>query len=249
MDRFREKYRACDYLLIDDIQFLSGKNQIQEEFFHTFNELKKNNKQIVLTSDRPPKNMDGLEERLKTRFTSGLLADIQPPELETKINIINAKCELDGIHLTPQVIDFIAANINDNIREIEGVLVKLNFSINVTNVQEVTIDFVRDILKEYIKETKENIDMDEIIEIVSKYYNIKPSDIRSKSRSKNIVTARKIVIYLARTLTPNSMPSLANYFGMKDHSTVSKAMKSIQEEINKNPNFKTIIEELKNKIK
>lgn len=249
MDRFREKYRACDYLLIDDIQFLSGKNQIQEEFFHTFNELKKNNKQIVLTSDRPPKNMDGLEERLKTRFTSGLLADIQPPELETKINIINAKCELDGIHLKPQVIDFIAANINDNIREIEGVLVKLNFSINVTNVQEVTIDFVRDILKEYIKETKENIDMDEIIEIVSKYYNIKPSDIRSKSRSKNIVTARKIVIYLARTLTPNSMPSLANYFGMKDHSTVSKAMKSIQEEINKNPNFKTIIEELKNKIK
>ena len=249
MDRFREKYRACDYLLIDDIQFLSGKNQIQEEFFHTFNELKKNNKQIVLTSDRPPKNMDGLEERLKTRFTSGLLADIQPPELETKINIINAKCELDGIHLTPKVIDFIAANINDNIREIEGVLVKLNFSINVTNVQEVTIDFVRDILKEYIKETKENIDMDEIIEIVSKYYNIKPSDIRSKSRSKNIVTARKIVIYLARTLTPNSMPSLANYFGMKDHSTVSKAMKSIQEEINKNPNFKTIIEELKNKIK
>ena len=249
MDRFREKYRACDYLLIDDIKFLRGKNQIQEEFFHTFNELKKNNKQIVLTSDRPPKNMDGLEERLKTRFTSGLLADIQPPELETKINIINAKCELDGIHLTPQVIDFIAANINDNIREIEGVLVKLNFSINVTNVQEVTIDFVRDILKEYIKETKENIDMDEIIEIVSKCYNIKPSDIRSKSRSKNIVTARKIVIYLARTLTPNSMPSLANYFGMKDHSTVSKAMKSIQEEINKNPNFKTIIEELKNKIK
>ena len=249
MDRFREKYRACDYLLIDDIQFLSGKNQIQEEFFHTFNELKKNNKQIVLTSDRPPKNMDGLEERLKTRFTSGLLADIQTPKFRTKINIINAKSELDEIHLTPQVIYFIAANINDNIREIEGVLVKLNFSINVTNVQEVTIDFVRDILKEYIKETKENIDMDEIIEIVSKYYNIKPSDIRSKSRSKNIVTARKIVIYLARTLTPNSMPSLANYFGMKDHSTVSKAMKSIQEEINKNPNFKTIIEELKNKIK
>lgn len=249
MDRFREKYRACDYLLIDDIQFLSGKNQIQEEFFHTFNELKKNDKQIVLTSDRPPKDMNGLEERLKTRFTSGLLADIQPPELETKINIINAKCELDGIHLSPKIIDFIAANINDNIREIEGVLVKLNFSINVTNIQEVTIEFVRDILKEYIKESKENINMDRIIENVAKYYNIKPSEIRSKSRSKNIVTARKIVIYLARTLTPNSMLSLADYFDMKDHSTVSKAMKSIQEEINKNPNFKTIIEELKNKIK
>ncbi|MBX7491456.1 chromosomal replication initiator protein DnaA [Helicobacter turcicus] len=249
MERFREKYRACDYLLIDDIQFLSGKDQIQEEFFHTFNELKENNKQIVLTSDRPPKDMNGLEERLKTRFTSGLLADIQPPELETKINIIRAKCELDGIHLNDAIINFIAANINDNIREIEGVLVKLNFSMNVTNIQEISLEFIKDILKEYIKESKENVDMDSIIETVSRYYNLKPSDIKSKSRSKNIVTARKIVIYLARTLTPNSMPYLANFFGMKDHSTVSKAMKSIQNEINENQNFKTIIEEIKNKIK
>lgn len=249
MERFRQKYRACDYLLIDDIQFLSGKDQIQEEFFHTFNELKENNKQIVLTSDRPPKDMKGLEERLKTRFTSGLLADIQPPELETKINIIRAKCELDGIHLNDAIINFIAANINDNIREIEGVLIKLNFSMNVTNLQEISLDFIKDILKEYIKESKEIVDMDSIIDTVSKYYNIKPSDIKSKSRSKNIVTARKIVIYLARTLTPNSMPFLANYFRMKDHSTVSKAMKSIQNEINENQNFKTIVEEIKNKIK
>lgn len=249
MDRFREKYRACDYLLIDDIQFLSGKDQIQEEFFHTFNELKENNKQIVLTSDRPPKDMKGLEERLKTRFTSGLLTDIQPPELETKINIIRAKCELDGIYLDDKIIQFIAANINDNIREIEGVLVKLNFSMNVTNIQEISLDFVKDILKEYIKENKENINMDDIIDTVSKYYNIKPSDIKSKSRTKNIVTARKVVIYLARTLTPNSMPYLANFLNMKDHSTVSKAMKSIQDEINQNQNFKTIIEEIKNKIK
>ncbi|TLD82852.1 chromosomal replication initiator protein DnaA [Helicobacter sp. MIT 11-5569] len=249
MERFREKYRACDYLLIDDIQFLSGKDQIQEEFFHTFNELKENNKQIVLTSDRPPKDMKGLEERLKTRFTSGLLADIQPPELETKINIIRAKCELDGIHLNDNIINFIAANINDNIREIEGVLVKLSFSMNVTNIQEINLEFIKEILKEYIKESKESVNMDSIIDTVAKYYNIKPSDIKSKSRSKNIVTARKIVIYLARTLTPNSMPYLANFFGMKDHSTVSKAMKSIQTEINENQNFKTIVEEIKNKIK
>ena len=118
----------------------------------TFNELKENNKQIVLTSDRPPKDMKGLGERLKTRFTSGLLADIQPPELETKINIIRAKCALDGIHLSDAIIQFIAANINDNIREIEGVLVKLNFSMNVTNIQEISLEFVKDILKEYIKE-------------------------------------------------------------------------------------------------
>ena len=249
MERFREKYRACDYLLIDDIQFLSGKDQIQEEFFHTFNELKENNKQIVLTSDRPPKDMNGLEERLKTRFTSGLLADIQPPELETKINIIRAKCELDGIHLNDTIINFIAANINDNIREIEGVLVKLNFSMNVTNIQEINLEFVKSILTEYIKESKESVDLNSIVETVSKYFNIKPSDIKGKSRSKIIATARKIVIYLARTLTPNSMPYLANFFGMKDHSTVSKAMKSIQDEIQKNPSFQTVVEEIKNKIK
>lgn len=249
MERFREKYRACDYLLIDDIQFLSGKDQIQEEFFHTFNTLKENNKQIVLTSDRPPKDMKGLEERLKTRFTSGLLADIQPPELETKINIIRAKCELDGIHLNDTIINFIAANINDNIREIEGVLVKLNFSMNVTNIQEINLEFVKSILTEYIKESKESVDLDSIVETVSKYYNIKPSDIKGKSRSKIIATARKIVIYLARTLTPNSMPYLANFFGMKDHSTVSKAMKSIQDEMHKNSNFQIIVEEIKNKIK
>ncbi|PZT47347.1 chromosomal replication initiation protein DnaA [Helicobacter valdiviensis] len=248
MDRFREKYRACDYLLIDDIQFLSGKYQIQEEFFHTFNELKENNKQIVLTSDRPPKNMDGLEERLKTRFKSGLLADIQPPELETKINIIRTKCEFDGISLDNDVIHYIAAHINDNIREIEGVLTKLNFSINVTNIQEVKVDFVKDILKEYIKETKENISLENIVEVVSKYFNIKPSEIKSKNRSKNIVTARRIIIYLARNLTPNSMPTLANFFGMKDHSSVSKAMKNIEQDLKSNESFKLTLEELKSKI-
>ncbi len=249
MEKFREKYRACDYLLIDDIQFLNGKEQIQEEFFHTFNELKENNKQIVLTSDRPPKDMKGLEERLRARFSAGVLADIQPPELEMKINIIRTKCQLDGIHLNDEIIYFIAANINDNIREIEGVLVKLNFSMNVTNIQEINLEFVKNILKEYIKESKESIDMDSIINTVARYYNIKPSDLKSKNRSKTIATARKVAIYLARVLTPNSMPYLANVFGMKDHSTVSKAMKSIQHEINENENFKTTVEEIKNKIK
>ena len=132
---------------------------------------------------------------------------------------------------------------------ITGLLGKLNFSMNVTNIQEINLEFVKSILTEYIKESKENVDLESIVETVSKYYNIKPSDIKGKSRSKIIATARKIVIYLARTLTPNSMPYLANFFGMKDHSTVSKAMKSIQDEMHKNPNFQTIVEEIKNKIK
>lgn len=249
MDRFREKYRACDYLLIDDIQFLSGKDGLQEEFFHTFNELRNNNKQIVLTSDKPPKDIDSLEERLKTRFTSGLLADIKPPELETKINIIRTKCELDGIVLNNEVINYIAANINENVREIEGVLVKLNFTISIIGIQDISIDFVKNILKEYIKESKENVELEDILNAVAKYYNIKPSDIKSQKRTQNIVTARDAVIYLARNLTPNSMPSLATFFGMKNHSTISKAMQRIEQNMKKNPTFEIAMEELKNKIK
>ena len=249
MENFRNKYRKCDYLLIDDVQFFIGKSQIQEELFHTFNQLQNDNKQIVLTSDCPPKDMDGLEDRLKGRFTRGLLANITPPELETKINIIKTKCATDGIHLKDDIINFIATNINDNIREIEGILIKLNFSITLTNIQDVTIEFVRDILKEYIKEKKENITLESIIEIVAKYFNIKPSDIKGKNRSQSIAIARKITIYLAIKLTPNSTPEIAKIFNMKSPSSISKAMKSLTEEINKGGNTSVIINDLKSKIK
>ncbi|MDA3967096.1 MULTISPECIES: chromosomal replication initiator protein DnaA [Helicobacter] len=249
MENFRNKYRKCDYLLIDDVQFFIGKSQIQEELFHTFNQLQNDNKQIVLTSDCPPKDMDGLEDRLKGRFTRGLLANITPPELETKINIIKTKCATDGIHLKDDIINFIAASINDNIREIEGILIKLNFSITLTNMQDVTIEFVRDILKEYIKEKKENISLESIIEIVAKYFNIKPSDIKGKNRTQSIAIARKITIYLAIKLTPNSTPEIAKVFNMKSPSSISKAMKSITEEINKGGNISIIINDLKSKIK
>ena len=248
MDRFREKYRKCDLLLIDDVQFLSRKEQTQEEFFHTFNELHNNSKQIVLTSDKHPKKIAGLEERLKSRFEWGLIADIQPPELETKIAIIKKKCELDGIYLDNETINYLATNLDDNIREIEGIIIKLNAYASLMN-QKITLEFAKSVLKEQKKEKEKNITIDDIIKVVSNELNIKPSEIKSRSRSRKIVNARRIVIYLARNLTPNSMPSLAQYFGMKDHTSVSHAMKRINEILQKDENFKVQIEEFINKIK
>ncbi len=247
MDRFREKFRECDLLLIDDVQFLSRKEQTQEEFFHTFNELHNAKKQIVMTSDRQPNKIAGLVDRLKSRFEWGLMADIQPPGLETKIAIIQKKCELDGIRLEKDIINYIAANMGDNIREIEGTLIKLNALGSMLN-QPITMEFTKNAIKDQLKEKRESIDIDDIVKIISKELNIKPSDIRSKKRTKNVVNARRIVIYLARNLTPNSMPQIALYFGMKDHTAISHTMKKINEIIDNDENFKVQLEELSNKV-
>ncbi len=247
MDRFRDKYRECDLLLIDDIQFLSRKEQTQEEFFHTFNELYNANKQIVITSDRQPNKIAGLVDRLKSRFEWGLMADIQPPGLETKIAIIQKKCELDGIRLDLEIVNFIATNMGDNIREIEGTIIKLNALSSMLN-QEITLDFAQNAIRDQLKEKKENITIDDIVKIVSRELNIKPSDITSKKRTKNIVNARRTAIYLARNLTPNSMPQIALYFGMKDHTAISHAMKKINEIIDNDENFKVLLDELSNKV-
>ncbi|MEA3433592.1 MAG: chromosomal replication initiator protein DnaA [Campylobacterota bacterium] len=247
MDRFRDKFRECDLLLIDDIQFLSRKEQTQEEFFHTFNELYNANKQIVITADRAPNKIAGLVDRLKTRFEWGLMADIQPPGLETKIAIIQKKCELDGINLNNEIINFIATHMGDNIREIEGTIIKLNALSSMLN-QEITLDFAQNAIKDQLKEKKENITIDDIVKIVSRELNIKPSDIKSKKRTKAVVNARRKAIYLARNLTPNSMPQIALYFGMKDHTAISHAMKKINEIIDSDENFKVLLEELSNKI-
>ena len=247
MDRFRDKFRECDLLLIDDIQFLSRKEQTQEEFFHTFNELYNSNKQIVITSDRQPKKIAGLVDRLRSRFEMGLMADIQPPGLETKIAIIQKKCELDGIRLDNEIVNYIATNMGDNIREIEGTIIKLNALSSMLN-QTITLDFAQNAIKDQLKEKKENITIDSIVKIISRELNIKPSDIKSKKRTKNVVNARRISIYLARNLTPNSMPQIAVYFGMKDHTAISHAMKKINEIIENDENFKVILEELSNKV-
>lgn len=247
MDRFREKYRTCDYLLIDDVQFFGGKEKIQEEFFHTFNELHNNFKQIVMTSDKAPKKILGLEERLKSRFEGGFCVDIIPPEFETKIAIIQQKCQINGIYLDEETIHFIASHINDNIRQIEGILIKLNAQASIMG-QDITIKMARNAIKESLEENNENITLEKIIKMVSKALNIKPSEIKSKSRTKQVAEARRYVIYLARSLTPNSMPVLAKELNMKDHSAISKAYKKMQEEIEESLHTKSIIDEIKSKI-
>ena len=247
MERFREKYRNCDVLLIDDVQFLGKTDKIQEEFFHTFNEIHAKNGQIVMTSDRQPKLLKGFEDRLRTRFEWGIIADITPPELDTKIAIINKKCEFDKIYLGTDVINYIATNMGDNIREIESAIINLNAYARLMR-QEITLEFAKNILRDQIKEKRENINLENIVEIVSKEINVKPSEMKSKSRSKNIVEARRIVIYLAKNLTPNSMPQIAQFFNMKDHSAVSHSIKKINELIETNEYFKVRVEELKNKI-
>ncbi len=248
MDRFRQKYRQCDFLLIDDIQFLSNKEQTQEEFFHTFNELYNLHKQIVLSSDKPPKKIAGFEERLTSRFEWGLMADVQPPGLETKISIIKKKCELDNIALDDEVIHYIAANMEDNIREIESAIIHLNAHANLLS-QKITIDFATEVLKDFIKERAVNISLDDIIRVIARELNIKPSDIKSRKRSQPIVEARRIGIYLAKTLTPeNKMKDLAEFFGLKDHTAVSHAMKKINALLDTDENFRLKVEELKSKI-
>jgi chromosomal replication initiator protein len=247
MDRFRDHFRECDVLLIDDIQFLSRKEQTQEEFFHTFNELHQAKKQIVITSDRQPNKIAGLVDRLRSRFEWGLMADIQPPGLETKIAIIQKKCEIDGISLNQDIINFIATNMGDNIREIEGAIIKLNAYAGLMN-QELTLDFAQNVIKDQLAEKQSNIHMDDIVKIISKELNIKLSDMKSKKRTKDVVAARRISIYLTRNLTPNSMPQIAVYFGMKDHTSVSHAMKKINELVDNDENFKVLLEEFSNKI-
>ena len=247
MDRFRDHFRECDVLIIDDIQFLSGKEQTQEEFFHTFNELHQAKKQIIITSDRQPSKIGRLVDRLKSRFEWGLMADIQPPELETKIAIIQKKCEIDGINLNKEIINYIASNMGNNIREIEGSIIKLN-AYGIMMNQALTLDFAQNVIKEQLAEKKANVSIDDIVQLVSGELNVKLSDIRSKKRTRDVVNARRISIYLARNLTPNSMPQIAVYFGMRDHTAVSHAMKKIAEIIENNENFNLQLEELSNKI-
>ena len=247
MERFREKYRKCDVLLIDDIQFLSNKEGIQEEFFHTFEALKGDGKQIIFTADKHPKKIAGLEARLQSRFEWGLVADIQPPELETKIAIIKKKCEINKVELSKDIINYIATVIDSNVREIEGILSKLHAYSQLMHV-DIDLAFTKNVLKDQMNENRANLTMESINEFVAKDLNIKPSEIRSKGRSKNIVYARRISIYICRELTQNTMPQLAQYFGMKDHTAISHTIKKINTLIKEDEDFRLKIEELSNKI-
>ena len=247
MDKFQEKYRKCDVLLIDDIQFLSGKEGIQEEFFHTFEALRGSGKQIILTADKHPKKIGGLEKRLQSRFEWGLVADIQPPELETKIAIIKSKCEINKVKLSSDIVNYIATVIDNNVREIESILSRLHAYSRLMHI-DIDLEFTKNALKDQFHENRASLSMESITLCVAKDLNIKPSEIRSKGRSKNLVYARRIAIYICRDLTQNTMPQLAQYFGMKDHTAISHTIKKINSLIETDEDFKTKIDELTNKI-
>ena len=246
-DKFKNKYRNCDLLLIDDIQFLVGREKAKEEFFNTFNELKKKNCQIVMTSDCKPIHLKGFEDRLISRFNSGLIADITPPDLETKIAIIKRKSYDNKITLPKEVIEYIATNMGDNIREIEGIMNQISAYSRLIRT-EISLEIVKNFVQDKIKEKMDQISLETIMSSVSKELNIKPSDIKSTKRHKDIVEARRIAVFLAKNLTTNSTAQIALYFGLKDHSAVSHSIKKTNEDMQIKDEFRLKVEELKNKI-
>lgn len=247
-NRFREKYRACDVLMIDDIQFLSGKNAMQESFFHIFNDLYQANKQIIITSDRAPKDLPTLEERLRTRFSWGLSVDIQPPDMETRVAILKMKAAHEKFMLSDEVAEFIAENATTNIRDMEGLLNKIIFFSSLANRVIDSKELAYDALRDFIDEKKETLDAETIISTVCRYFNITTTDIFSKKRTKNIVEPRMIAIYLITELLSMPLMSIGQLFGGRDHTTVIHARDKITEEIKTNPRIKIIVADLKNML-
>lgn len=244
---FRNKYRNMDVLLIDDVQFLAGKEQTQEEFFHTFNALHDNNKQIIISSDRPPKEIPTLEDRLRSRFEWGLITDLQPPDLETRTAILKKKALSDGIDIPDQVIQYIAGKVITNIRELEGALIRIVAYASLSETP-VTLELTEAALQDIIFTRKKNITVINIINATAENFNIKPEEVLSKKRTQNIAMTRQVAMYLCRMLTDLSLPKIGEEFGGRDHTTVLHAFKKIDALISKNNDFKNRLELIKNNI-
>lgn len=248
-EEFRNKYRNVDVLLVDDIQFIAGKDSTQEEFFHTFNSLHQADKQVILTSDRQPKEIPTLEARLRSRFEWGLITDIQTPDYETRIAILKKKSERDGIFIDNNVFEFIAENIKSNIRELEGALNRVVAFSQLTN-KEINLKLTEEALKDFIsKKDARKIDVNLIKDEVAKYYNINLEDFESKRRNRSISYPRQICMYICRELTDLSLPKIGEEFGGRDHSTVIHAYDKIANDIENDPNIKKIVAKLIKEVK
>jgi len=244
MDDFRTKFRKADVLLIDDIQFMAGREATQEEFFHTFNALYESHKQIVLTSDKFPKEIPGLEERLRSRFEWGLIADIQPPDIEMKVAILKKKAEIARIDLPDDVAMFIGSSSASNIRELEGMLVRLGAYSSLTK-NKITLTMARDILKDIIVEKNRDVTIEIIQKYVADYFKLKVADLKSEKRLKALVIPRQIAIYLCRDMTKCSYPEIGDKFGGKDHSTIIHSVKKIEKLLGQDLELKCTIDVLK----
>lgn len=243
MDEFKGRFRRVDVLILDDVQFLAGRERTQEEFFHTFNSLYESHRQIILTSDKFPKEIPGLEERLRNRFEWGLIADIQPPDVETRVAILEKKAEVERIELPSDVAMFLASNINSNVRELEGSLTRLGAFASL-NKCPITVDFAREVLHSILREHDRVITIESIQKAICEFYNVRPNELRSKKRTKNIALPRQVAMYLCRRHTGASFPVIGDRFGGRDHSTVIHATNTIEHRMREDATFRATVERI-----
>lgn len=248
MMEFREKFRtSCDVLLVDDIQFLSGKERTQEEFFHTFNTLYEAGKQIVLTSDTFPKELKSLEERLRSRFEWGLIADIQAPEMETRVAIVKQKAEANGLQLPNEVAHYLATLMKSNVRELEGSLIRLGAFASL-NSQPISLELAREVLKNLQLDKNRFLSIDQVQEVVSRYFNINTVELKSSRKNKNLAYPRQIAMFLCRKVLKCSFPDIGSKFGGKDHSTVIHAVRKIEKNIKHDEQLRADVEQLEKNL-
>lgn len=247
MDEFKRKFRNVDILILDDVQFIAGKERTQEEFFHTFNSLYESHKQIVITSDKFPKEIPGIEDRLRNRFEWGLIADIQPPDMETRVAILQKKAENEGVQLPHDVAFFLASNIDSNVRELEGSLTRLGAFSSLTKAT-ITVELAKDVLRNTLKNAQQEITVENIQKTICDYFNVKIGDLKAKRRTQNIALPRQVAMYLCRKYTETSFPAIGDKFGGRDHSTVIHASKTIERKIKEDPHMQTTIEKLERNL-
>jgi chromosomal replication initiator protein len=243
MDEFKMRFRTVDVLLLDDVQFIAGKERTQEEFFHTFNSLYDSHKQIVITSDRFPKEIPDLEDRLRNRFEWGLIADIQPPDIETRLAILGKKAEAEGVSLPHEVAIFLASNIHSNVRELEGSLTRLTAFSSLTKTP-ITIDLVKEVLRNTLSANQKDVTVESIQKVICDFYNLKMAELKAKRRTKNIAFPRQIAMYLCRKYTGSSFPAIGDKFGGRDHSTVIHASRVIEQRVKNDPQMRAIVEKI-----
>ncbi len=244
MDEFKNRFRRIDVLIVDDVQFLAGRERTQEEFFHTFNSLYEGHHQIVLTSDKFPKEIPELEERLRNRFEWGLIADIQPPDVETRVAILEKKADLEQIELPQEVALFLASNIDSNVRELEGSLTRLGAFASL-NRCPITVDFAREVLQNVLRDKHERaITIESIQKAVCDFFNIRPTELRSKKRTRTVALPRQVAMYLCRRYTQASFPVIGDRFGGRDHSTVIHAAQVVERRLQEDSSFRATVERL-----
>jgi chromosomal replication initiator protein len=247
VQEFSSFYRSMDLLVVDDIQFFSGKEKTQDNFFHTFNSLYQHGKQIVLSSDVPPKELRGLDERLISRFQCGLTADIQPPDLETRIAILQKKSEENSLELPSDVVDFIAANVKNNIRELEGCLISIFARASLEN-REIGIDLAKDVLRVVVNDLRAPLSIDQIQKVVCDFFDIPVDLLRAKTRRHEVVIARQTAMFLAKDLTNSSLKTIGLHFGGRDHSTVIHACQAVEEFLKTDNTYKQHLDQIRKKI-